>query len=266
MDDRVMQAVMRPADPTRSIGDDVAAALRRISLVVIASAVAGVLVGGVGSRVVMRIAALAAPEARGLLTENGNVVGELTLAGTIGLLVFAGIASAVAGAGVFVVTDPWLPRRTFARGLALGGVLLALFGSAIVDPGNADFVLLGDRALNVAMFSALFFAFGLVASGVLTVLDHRVPPAATFSPRAWALALVIALPAVLGVLGLAFGMDPRLGVPLVGARGTIAVAHLLDRRGSLGTAQIVRVAATATLIAVLLIAGSTYVDAVVTIL
>jgi hypothetical protein len=261
-----MQAVMRPAAPTRSIGDDVAAALRRIALAVVACGFAGVLVGGIGSRVVMRIAAIAAPEARGLLTENGNVVGEFTLVGTIGLLVFAGIASAVAGAGTFVLTDPWLPRRTVARGLVLGGILLASFGSAIVDPANADFVLLGERALNVAMFSGLFLAFGLVASGGLAVLDRRVPAAATFSPRSWALALLVAVPAILGVIGVAIGFDARLGVPLVVARGSIVLAQVLDRRGSPMTARLVRAAATATLIAVVTIVGLAYVEAVVTIL
>jgi hypothetical protein len=261
-----MQAMLRTADPTRSIGDEVAAALRRIALVVVASGVAGVLVGGIGSRVVMRIAAIAAPEARGLLTENGNVVGEFTLAGTIGLLVFAGILSAVAGAGAFVVADPWLPRRTVPRGLVLGGILLALFGPAVVDPANADFVLLGDRALNVAMFSALFLVFGLVASGGLAALDRRIPPASRFTPRSWTLALVVSLPAVLGVIGIAFGFDAWLGLPLVAARIALVPACLLDRRGSFGAARVVRSVATAALIAVVAIAGAAYVDAVTTIL
>jgi hypothetical protein len=261
-----MQAVMRPATRTRSIGDEVAAAVRRIALGVVATGIAGALVGGIGSRVVMRIAAIAAPEARGLLTENGNVVGEFTLAGTIGLLIFAGIASAVVGAGAFVVTDPWLPRRTVARGLVLGGILLALFGPAVVDPANADFVLLGDRALNVAMFSALFLVFGLVASGGLAALDRRIPPASRFSPRSWALALVLSLPAVLGMVGIAFGFDSRLGLALVAARGAIVVACLLDRRGSVGAGRVVRAAATATLIVVVVVAGAAYADAVATIL
>ena len=261
-----MQAVMRPIAPTRSIGDEMAATLRRIALVVVASGAAGVLVGGVGSRVVMRIAALAAPEARGMLTANGNVVGELTPAGTIGLLVFAGIASAVAGAAAFVLADPWIPRRTVARGLALGVVLLAVFGSAIVDPTNADFVLLGDRALNAAMFSGLFLAFGLVAVSVLARLDRRVPEAASFSPRQWGLALMLALPLIPGVLGILIGFDPRLGVPLVGARLAVAAASVLERRGSSRAAIAIRTGGTATLIGVLAFAGARYVDAVATIL
>ena len=261
-----MQATMRPAAPTRTIGDEVAATLRRIALVVVASGIAGALVGGIGSRAVMRIAAIVAPEARGLLTENGNVVGEFTVAGTIGLLIFAGIASAIVGAGVSVLTDPWLPRRTVARGLVLGGILLALFGSAVVDPANADFVLLGNRALNVAMFSGLFLGFGLVASGGLAALDRRVPAASTFSPRAWGIAFVLAVPALLGIVGVAFGTGSRLGLLLVAARGVLVAACMLERRGSFGAARVIRAAATATLIAVVGIAGATYVDAVATIL
>ena len=79
-------------------------------------------------------------------------------------MVFAGLSSTVFGTGAFVVARPWLPRGTVARGLVFGAFLLALTGAAVVDRANADFVILGDRLLNVAMFSALFLAFGLVAS------------------------------------------------------------------------------------------------------
>ena len=42
----------------------------------------------------------------------------------------------------------------------ISAVLLALGGAIAIDPGNVDFVILGNRALNVAMFIALFPAFG----------------------------------------------------------------------------------------------------------
>ena len=138
------------------------------------------------------------------MTENGNVVGEITLAGTIALMVFAGLSSTVFGTGAFVVARPWLPRGTVARGLVFGAFLLALIGRRGGRQANADFVILGDRLLNVAMFSALFLAFGLVASSAIAVLDRRVPPAASLSPRMWALTAVCALPVVPGVLGVAF--------------------------------------------------------------
>jgi hypothetical protein len=159
-----------------------ASRLRETAILVAAAGIAGVLVGGLGSRLVMRLSALAAPEVQGTLTENGNVVGEITLEGTIALMIFAGLSSAVFGSGAFVIAKPWLPRRTVPRGLVFGAFLLALAGAAVIDPANADFVILGDRLLNVTMFSSLFVAFGLVASAAFAVLDRGVPPAASLSP------------------------------------------------------------------------------------
>ena len=260
-----MSSVLITTAP-RSVGDAMAARLREISLVVLACGVAGALVGGVGSRIMMRLSALAAPEARGALTENGSVVGEITLEGTLALMLFAGIGSAVIGAGAFTVLRPWLPSGTVARGLVFGGFLLAFLGSAVVGPANADFVVLGDRALNVGLFSALFLAFGLVASGVLSRLDARLAPAATLSPRGWTLTVIGALPVVPGIVALALGPSSDLGLALVGASVAMVAAERLERQGRRGPAQLARMGATAALVAVTALAGANYVDGVRTIL
>jgi hypothetical protein len=243
-----------------------AATLRQTAIVVLGCAIAGALVGGIGSRLVMRLAALAAPEARGVLTENGNVVGEITMAGTIGLFIVAGVSSAILGAGAYTVARPWLPRSTIARGLVFGGYLLALMGSRVVDPGNADFVILGDRALNVALFSALFIAFGLVASGAVAVLEDRVPPASALSPRMWGLTVLCALPVVAGLAGVAFSIAPQRGVPLVGAWAAMLLSDWWDRRGHRVRALLARAAATAVALMVIVLAGAAYVDGVATLL
>lgn len=261
-----MGATATAAAPPRYRGDAVAAALRHSAIVVVCCGIAGALVGGIGSRLVMRLAALAAPEARGALTENGNLVGDITLAGTIGLMIFAGAASAIFGAGAYTVIGPWLPRSAVPRGLVLGAFLLALMGSTVIDPGNADFVILGDRVLNVAMFSALFVVFGLVASGAVAFLDVRVPPAPQLSPRMWALTGLCTLVIVPGMIGIAFGIEPRLGIPLVGAWAAMLGSRTLDRRGLAGAARLVRAAATVVLLAMVTVAAADYVDGVVTIL
>ena len=252
--------------PARSLGDAMAAGLRAASIVVVSCGVAGAIVGGLGSRIVMRLSALAAPEARGAVTEAGNVVGEITLSGTVGLMLFAGIASAVFGAGASTVLRPWLPRGTFTRGLVFGLFLLALLGGVVIDPANADFVILGDRVLNVSMFSALFLAFGLVASGTEAALEARIDRAPAFSPRSWALSLVVALPIVPGVAGVAFGFAWQLGVPLVASSLAMAVAGRLDRRGRRAAARGIRLVAPAVMATVVLVAGAASVDDVATIL
>lgn len=242
------------------------AVLRRTAIVVVGCGVAGAVAGGLGSRLVMRLGALAAPEVRGALTENGNMVGDITFPGTIGLMIFAGVNSAIFGAGAYTVAGPWLPRSTVARGLLFGGFLLALMGSTIVDPANADFVILGDRALNVAMFSSLFIAFGLVASGAVAFLEGRVPPAPAMSPRMRVLTLLCALPVVPGLAVVTLGFAPELGLPLVGAWVAMLGSRALDRRGNRGSARLVRASATAVVLVVVAIAGAEYVDGVATIL
>jgi hypothetical protein len=252
--------------PTRTLGDAMAARLRAAAIVAIGSGIAGAIVGGLGSRIVMRLATLAAPEVRGAVTENGAVVGEITLAGTVALMVFAGFASTPLGAGAFVVAKPWLPRRTVPRGLVFGAFLLAMMGASVIDAGNADFVILGDRLLNVAMFSSLFLAFGVVASAAITTLEARVPVAASFSPRMWAICAVCALPLIPGLIGMAFGFGPKLGVPLLAVWVAMLAVPSVERRGRHGLAQLIRVGATAGMLVVVGFAGAEYFDNVITIL
>jgi hypothetical protein len=256
-----MDAVMIPT-ARRTIGDTMAALLREASLLVVACGVAGALVGGLGSRFVMRLAALAAPEASGLVTDNGNVVGEFTLGGTASLMLFVGVGSAVLGAGAFTILRPWLPHGTIARGVAFGGLLLPLLGTSVLDPANPDFALLGDPFLSVVLFSGLFVAFGLVASITLAMLDGRLRPAAALSPRSWALTVLGALPVIPGTLGVVATLSPRLGLPLLGAWVAATAARSLARRGRHGLAQLVRIGATAALVVVVALAGAAFVDAV----
>lgn len=261
-----MDAAATAEAPPRSAGDTLAAPLRQAAIGVIGCGIAGALVGGIGSRLVMRLGALAAPEVQGALTENGNAVGEITLGGTIGLMIFAGVSSAVFGAGAYTVARPWLPRSAVARGLVLGFFLLALTGSTVVDPANPDFVILGDRVLNVTLFSALFIAFGLVASGAVAFLEDRVPPARSLSPRMWALTVLCAIPVIPGLAVVTLGFAPGLGVPLVGAWAVMLLATALDRRNLRSPARLARVTATAVLLVVVVLAGAEYIDGVATIL
>jgi hypothetical protein len=137
-----------------------------------AGLVVGLVVGGLGSRLVMRLLAVADPDARGIITENGNVVGEITLGGTVALVLFAGVPSGfLAGLIVFVVRR-WLPARSLWRGLALSVVLLALLGRTVIDPDNFDFFFLDPAGLAVTLFGALFFVAGFALA---PLADHWGP-------------------------------------------------------------------------------------------
>jgi len=144
-------------------------ALRRLGPLFVAGGLAGMLAGGIGSRVAMRIAALAAPDAvQGLLTEAQATIGRITLGGTLFLVVFAGIGSAIIGTAFYLAVREWLPTRRWKRALAFGLLELLVFGSTTLDPGNRDFTILGRPLLNVAVFASLF-----VLHGVLLVMLQR---------------------------------------------------------------------------------------------
>lgn len=137
--------------------------LRGLAAITLAGGIAGFAVGGVGSRVAMRIAALAAGEpARGLTTEAGATVGRITVEGTVFLFLFAGIGATVIGTAFYLALRPWLPRRRFARAVAFGILDLVVFGSTLLDASNADFTILGHPLLNVTLFGSLFVLHGFV--------------------------------------------------------------------------------------------------------
>jgi hypothetical protein len=136
------------------------AALRPLGGCLAAGLAVGIVVAGLGSRLVMRVLAIADPDAEGSFTENGNQVGDITLGGTAGLLVFIGIPTGVlAGLIVFAVRR-WLPAGQPWRGLAFSAILLALLGGTVIDPDNVDFRILEPTGLAIALFGLLFLAAG----------------------------------------------------------------------------------------------------------
>ena len=62
--------------------------LRDIARGGISGAIVGVVVGGLGGRLMMRLAAILHPDAVGALTENGNRIGDITMGGTLFLVLF----------------------------------------------------------------------------------------------------------------------------------------------------------------------------------
>ncbi len=84
-------AVSASARGDASAGAAAVDGLRVVAVSLWAGIVAGLLVPGLGGRLLMRItAATSPPEAQGRLTEAGEVVGEITLGGTVGFVLFVG--------------------------------------------------------------------------------------------------------------------------------------------------------------------------------
>jgi hypothetical protein len=205
---------------------------RHVGTASLAGTIAGVLVGGLLGRVVMRISGFTAgPAMVGARTENGNPVGDITLAGTLALVVFTGLASGLLGGIVYAVVEPWLRRVRPWHGLALGVGLFLAFGFLVLDPFNFDFRRFGVAALNVAMFAALFVIFGVVTAWLFdkvktlrtgTSLTARVVDAA-----AWFAIVPAALTAVL----IAMAVEGFGQVATISIAGPLLIAAIVRWRG-----------------------------------
>jgi hypothetical protein len=135
--------------------------VRHSAIVGIAGVITGLIIGGGGGRILMRIAAVAAPErVIGATTENGNRIGDITLGGTLGLLVFGGVLLGLLGAIAYLISEPWLTWARRWRGAVFGGFLLAIGSTAALNSENFDFFIVGNQGLNVGMFVALYLGFG----------------------------------------------------------------------------------------------------------
>ena len=140
----------------------------------LSAAIVGLLVLGAGGRLAMLGSRLLHPDAVGRLTENGNRVGEVTLGGTVELLVFGGLLSGLAAGVVWALTAEWLPRRWWV----VGAATTALGAPSLIDPGNRDFQILDPPIVDLVLLVGLLFGFGVVLLAVDDLLTRRMAPAA----------------------------------------------------------------------------------------
>ena len=163
----------------------------------LAGLTAGIVFIGAGSRLVMRGVALLNPDSRGLITDNENVIGEITAGGTVELVVGTGLFGGLVAGALWVIVRDWLPARPGAR-VVLAGVLAALLGSFLVDSrDNEDFRRLDAAALNIALFVAIIGLTG-AATAVLDAYVQPRLPAGRVAARVYApLVLLAGLPTLL---------------------------------------------------------------------
>jgi hypothetical protein len=166
--------------PDTAAGYGAIPGLRSLAGCLAAGLVVGPVVAGLGSRLVMRALAVADPDARGAVTENGNVVGDVTFGGTLALVVFIGLAMGFFAGPIVFVVRRWLRGPFVARGVALSIVLLAVLGGQVLDADNIDFRLLHPSGLAVALFGLLFFAAGFA---LLALADRWGPGSPRFFYR-----------------------------------------------------------------------------------
>jgi hypothetical protein len=153
-------------------------ALRTLACVLTAGFVAGLLVVGFGGRLVMRVlAATSGGGAQGRFTDAGERVGEITLGGSIGFFIFAGLLIPLASSLVFIPLRRILPGQAWISGSLFGLLLLATFGvSDPLSPDNVDFVILSPTWLAVALVCVTALLFGVTFSALVARLDATLVP------------------------------------------------------------------------------------------
>jgi hypothetical protein len=169
----------------------------------VAGGLTGAVAAGFGSRIVMRVIALADPDTDGTFTDAEATVGEFTVGGTLNLVLLGTVAGIMGGA-VYLGLRRWLPVPAQWRGLAYGAVTLVTVGNLLFDPHNADFQIFEPVLMVIALFSLLFFVNGLLISWLL----DRVQPEPVYRPSVWTPRLaagLIGLVCVFGSVGIVGG-------------------------------------------------------------
>jgi MFS family permease len=134
-----------------------------VAVAALAGAVAGIIAGGLCGRLAMRVTAIMATSAeQGTLTEAEERVGEISVGGTIALIVFGGMLAGIIGGFVYAACEHWFRGFGPWRGVAFGIFLLATLGWAVIEGDNFDFSSLGAVSVNLIMFSAIYLLFGVL--------------------------------------------------------------------------------------------------------
>jgi len=218
---RSTRRVPRPADPAdASTGTRIARATARVSGSVAGALVAGVLVPGLGGRLMMRVlAATSSDAAQGRITDAEEVVGEVTVDGTIGLVLFVGGFGGLAGLAFYAVLRRWLPDRSLIAGLVTAGIGAGLLArpSGLLEPENPDFAILTPTWLALALAVGLIVTFGLVAAVLIDrwsaswpLPGRSVKGVAGVLPLAPLLLAVTPGLAVLGAIGFTAAVQPAV--------------------------------------------------------
>jgi len=205
---------------------------RHIAIAGMAGIFAGIVVGGIGGRLFMRIAGAAASDrVQGFGTEAGFTVGEVTIGGTLALVIFIGVLTGVVGAVLYIIFMPWIAWAGRWRGVPFGALLFAVASatSDVMNPDNIDFFILKNPILLVSLIVLLFLGYGLVLDSAFRFLGSRLPGQAD----SWGgVAPVYVSLTVLGVLALipfvaSFGTDSLCDCePPVAASLSVVVAAI----------------------------------------
>ncbi len=166
-----LPAPPRPT-PSSTVDQVLPAAARWVLVTALAGAFTGLIAGGVGGRLAMLALRLtSADSVRGIVSDDGFVIGRVTLGGTFSLLV-VGTAFGLLGGFVHRLVAPcligpeWFRRLTTATGC---GVVV---GAMLIHQDGVDFNALTPHWFAVALFVAVPALYGVLIGPVQDRFDR----------------------------------------------------------------------------------------------
>jgi hypothetical protein len=141
-------------------------AARSLAAIAAAGALLGLLVGGVGGRLAMMVRMN--PRATGVTSDDGFSIGQLTLAGSLNLLLVGALLGAL-GAAVYAVLRALMigPRWFKVVSISVGPAIVV--GEQLVHVNGVDFTFLQPAWLAIVMFVLIPGVY----AALLTVVAER---------------------------------------------------------------------------------------------
>jgi hypothetical protein len=148
------------------------AAARWVLATALAGACTGLLAGGVGGRLAMLVLRLtSADSVGGLVSDDGFVIGRVTLGGTFSLLV-VGTAFGLVGGFVHRLVAPWLIGPGWFRRLTTATGCGVVVGTMLIHPEGVDFTALTPHWFAAALFMAVPAFYGALIGPVQDRFDR----------------------------------------------------------------------------------------------
>ena len=164
--------------------------LEGLRVLIVGGISAGVILIGVGSRLAMLLLRVTSSDSvRGVESDDGFVIGQVTLAGSYNLLLL-GASVGIIGAAAYLLVAPWLIGPRWFRHLTTGLAAAVVVGSMLVHADGIDFRVLKPTWLAIGVFVALPGLFG----GLVGVIVDAVSRPGSWTARGrWRVALPILL-------------------------------------------------------------------------
>jgi hypothetical protein len=175
-----LRALSRPdvVDNQARLVDRLSETVRATSAALAGGVVAGLLVGGFGGRLLMRLIAVTSDDsAQGRLTEAEEIVGRVNVDGTVFFVLFVGLFAGIFGGLGVLVFRRFLPYRSWVAGLVVSGAIGGFLArpTDLLNPNSIDFEILGPRWFAAALAVALIGSLGIVGAELIDSLTSRWP-------------------------------------------------------------------------------------------